>query len=63
MEETTTAATKADIAKHSPFGVALLRVMPWAISFHDRMLLLRQVRVCVCVFACVRVCVCAFVCV
>jgi ubiquitin-protein ligase E3 C len=41
--DTSTSAVKDEIRRRSPFAIALLRVMPWAVDFHQRMKLFRAI--------------------
>ena len=43
VDQADTSAVRQQLRAHAPFAVALLRVMPWAIGYHARMKLFREV--------------------
>ena len=43
IEQTDTTLIKTQLRTHTPFAIALLRVMPWSIDFYERLKLFREV--------------------
>lgn len=43
IEQTDTSLIKTQLRTHTPFAIALLRVMPWSIDFYERLKLFREV--------------------
>ena len=43
IEQTDTSLIKTQLRSHTPFAIALLRVMPWSIDFYERLKLFREV--------------------
>lgn len=43
IEQADTSTVKGELRQHTPFAVALLRIMPWSVDFHERMKIFREV--------------------